>query len=157
VTSIRRRSVDIVSVTVGVLVVLVVTDTGPRWTLVLPVVVAFAALWWLLADALQHADPGETTAAGPADDPRIRSDARTRSLRISLMSLDDHRRDRLHATLTALIDEQLAVAHGVDRATQPEEARALMGEELHDFVSKPAGPSLSFRRLDRIVSAIEGL
>lgn len=156
-TSVRRRTLEVGGITVAILLVLVATDTGPAWTLVVPLALALAALWWLVADALERAQPGDATAFDPADDGRVRSDARTRSLRISLMSLNENRLDRLHASLTELVDEQLAVAYGIDRATQPDDARSVMGEELHDFVNDPEARPLSFRRLERIVSRIEGL
>lgn len=142
----------------AVLAAMTITDTGPAWLLVLPTAVAISAAWWLSADVLEDARRAETPDDVVRDDPTAsRGDARLRSLRINLMSLTDERVQRLHTSLVALIDDQLAVAYGIDRLAQPERARAVLGDELAEFAASPPPTGISFRHVERIVTQIERL
>ena len=65
--------------------------------------------------------------------------------------------ERVHALLVELLDDQLAAAHGIDRATDPAAARAILGDELFSFATDPtAARSIAKRRnLEGIVARIE--
>lgn len=67
--------------------------------------------------------------------------------------------ERLYAILVELIDDQLAAAHGVDRTTDPDAARAILGDHLFEFAADPtAARSLTRRRaVERVVAGIEAI
>jgi hypothetical protein len=67
--------------------------------------------------------------------------------------------DEIHRTLRALAVERLARLHDVDLDTQPEQAKALLGNELFRYVSQPARRMRGNEaaHLSRLVSRIEAL
>jgi hypothetical protein len=67
--------------------------------------------------------------------------------------------DEIHRTLRALTVERLARLHDVDLDTQPEQAKALLGNELFRYVSEPARRLRGNEavHLSRLVSRIEAL
>ncbi|HEY6533645.1 MAG TPA: hypothetical protein VIY72_15155 [Acidimicrobiales bacterium] len=78
--------------------------------------------------------------------------------RVAFATTDQDSGDRLREALVALVDDRLTGVYGVDRRTDPQAARAILGDELSRFVDD--GPSRSrWRRrdLERIVAGIEGL
>ncbi|GHJ45987.1 hypothetical protein Cs7R123_33290 [Catellatospora sp. TT07R-123] len=64
---------------------------------------------------------------------------------------------RVHARLAELVDERLRQRHGVTRATEPDRARRLLGDQLWTFLTQPSKRLPSPRELDVIVTALERL
>ncbi|MFD0594521.1 hypothetical protein ACFQZ4_20545 [Catellatospora coxensis] len=56
-----------------------------------------------------------------------------------------------------MVDERLRQRHGVNRATEPERARRLLGDPLWTLLTVPAKRPPSPRELDVIVNALEKL
>ena len=67
--------------------------------------------------------------------------------------------ERLHDALIDLVDRQLLTIHGIDRHTQPDDARDVLPDALRWFVeSSPSPVDLTqVSELDRIVSEIESM
>lgn len=63
---------------------------------------------------------------------------------------------QLHTTLVRVIDDRLAAHHGIDRTTEPEQARAVLGSDLAAYVATP-GPRASRRQLSDLLTRIEAL
>ncbi|GIG89476.1 hypothetical protein [Plantactinospora endophytica] len=59
--------------------------------------------------------------------------------------------------LGELVDEVLRQRHGVDRATDPERARALLGEPLWNFIDTPPKRTPAPRDIAAIVAQLEKL
>jgi hypothetical protein len=139
---------------------LLATDTGPDVLLVAVIVVAIGLGVWanrpLSADSPR---PGDASA--PTDPPAPASpDLRAAALRQALGgggSAQHHAR-RLREQLIAIVDDQLATAHGIDRATEPERAQQLLGPELTRLLHDPASVDrLTERRLGRLLTEAEAL
>ncbi len=64
---------------------------------------------------------------------------------------------QLRATLVDLVDDQLRAVHLIDRAEQPDAARAVIGDDLYAFVTDPDSATMLTepRRVDHIVTLIE--
>ena len=152
-----RRAASIVGGTVILLVLMAITDMAPN-----PLLVVVAGLGGGVAASVVFdlVTSSSIVAAGPFPSragtaPRV--DARIRSLRFNLRSMRDERADRLYRLLVELIDDQLIAAHGIDRASQPDRAAAIIGPDLQRFVDDP-GAARSLKRLprlERIVTEIE--
>lgn len=141
---------------VAVEAVLLVTDTGPDVWLVAAIVLAIGAGTWMAASTAG-------SVARPATAPAVqqpsaeRPDLRTSALRqaVSGSGTDVRHAERVRRQLVDLVDDHLADVHGIDRATEPERARDVLGPELARFVDEDAPTALTARRLDRIVGIIE--
>ncbi len=157
-TSGRHRVAGVAAVIVVVGALMVLTGMEPDLTLV-------AAHGALLAAALWFATDLAAAVVGPAPPPRPlagpgrtgRADRRVSSLQSAVAA--GRTDDRLHRTLVDIVDDRLRVAHGVDRAADPDAARRLLGEDLQRLVADP--DSLGFlrrtRRLDHVVTLVERL
>jgi hypothetical protein len=64
-------------------------------------------------------------------------------------------RSRLQPLLRQLAAQRLRRAHGVDMATQPDAARALLGDDVWPLLTLPTAEPVTTRQLDRVVTAIE--
>lgn len=64
---------------------------------------------------------------------------------------------RVQPRLAEVVDERLRQRHGVNRATEPERARRLLGDPLWTFLTVPSKRPPSPRELDVIVNALERL
>lgn len=64
---------------------------------------------------------------------------------------------RVQPRLAEVVDERLRQRHGVNRATEPERARRLLGDPLWTLLTVPAKRPPSPRELDVIVNALEKL
>ena len=80
--------------------------------------------------------------------------------RLSFVRLHGDRRQfarTVQPKLVELIDERLRLRHGLSRATDPERARAVLGEPLWAFVTVPVRKNLSVRDLTELISLMEAL
>jgi hypothetical protein len=66
--------------------------------------------------------------------------------------------DEVQRSLIAIVDYRLRHDHAVDRATQPDEARALLGPDLFNYLSRPARQrGADAKHLARLLTRIEAL
>lgn len=98
-------------------------------------VIIWAATW--LASA---ATPIDWAPAYVSDLRRTPHDPRFSRLSRLLSEASDRIAvgDEVRRTLTSLADERLRRLHGVDRGSDPERARALLGDELYRYVTEPS-------------------
>ncbi len=59
--------------------------------------------------------------------------------------------------IAEVVDERLRQRHGITRASDPERARAILGDPLWTFVTMPSRRPPHPRELDQIVTALEKL
>jgi hypothetical protein len=145
-------------VVVAVEVLASATGMDPQSALLGALVVAAVAIVWAVRAM------GATVSAAPIwpaplPDEDVSTDWQVAALRsrITYGSGDAEASERLHATLVRIIDDRLRTEHGIDRRSQPEAARAVLGDELLAFADEPTGSRRSGRRrdLERIVTLIE--
>jgi hypothetical protein len=60
-------------------------------------------------------------------------------------------------SIVDIIDERLRVRHGIDRHTDPNRARELLGPNLHKFVTEPVKRRMSGPELAALASEMEDL
>lgn len=108
-----------------------------------------------------------TPATAPIDAtvraaPAPRSERRVTRLRTGLAYAGPNGLvfEQLHESLVDVIDDQLRVAHQIDRASDPDAARAVIGDDLQAFIDDRAAATTTLarpRRLDHILTLIEQL
>lgn len=98
--------------------------------------------------------------------PRVNRAARSTDSRLVTLRWDldyggddDRRSQRLHQALVELVDDQLAVAHGINRSADPAAAHEILGRDLARFVEDPDWARSVARRgkLGDIVARIEAI
>jgi len=154
----KRPIIAIVVATVAVEAFMIVTDMGPQLTLVTAACALAGAGIWLLVSVGREAVRYETVSE-PHQPPVTRlPDLRITLLRqgLSYGRHDDQIPEPMHASLVASIDDELAVSHSIDRAADPTAARAVLGDDLMEFIDAPAeARSLRLEELAHIVTLIE--
>ena len=161
VSSWKRPVAVIIGATIAVEVFMVVTGMGPQVVLVAALGGLVGAGVWFLADLADVTDGGTGVAVGATRESAARTDRRVMQLRNGLAYGRPDRASllQLRATLVDLVDDQLRAVHLVDRAQQPEAARAVMSDDLYAFVTDPDSATMLTepRRVDHIVTLIERL
>ncbi len=151
----------IIGVTIMVDVLMVVTGMGPQVVLVAALGVLVGAGVWFLADLADVTDGATAVPMGTTNEPAARADRRVMQLRTGLAYGRPDRASllQLRATLVDLVDDQLRAVHLIDRAQQPEAARAVMSDDLYVFVTDPDSATMLTepRRVEHIVTLIERL
>lgn len=155
-----RAVTAIVLAVVAVDALLVVLDADPDLLVVAVIVAAVGIAIWA-ARPLSADAPRPDAAAEPVAPPTPSTpDLRTAVLRQALGGGGSsvHHAERIRDQLVAIVDDQLIVAHGIDRAEEPERAQRMFGRDLARFVADPSSAHrLNRRRLDRILTQIEAL
>ncbi len=153
-----------VTVTVVILVVelaMVGLGTGPQVVLIAALGAFLGAVLWFVRSMADEAQPALPVPPRSAGEPTPKADPRVRALRSGIVFSRSRSSysERLHAPLIAIIDDQLAFAHGIDREADPEAADAVLGAELAAFVRQSDDDEsyLDPTNLDRIVTQIEQL
>lgn len=122
---------------------------------------AVLATWWRLADRARAEHPG--WSAPWARDREVHAtpthDRRLSALAWAVHGLRDGRtwERTLSPLLVDLVDHRLLIHHGVDRATDPDRARQLLGPELTRLVEDPLTPPRSQGALTTLIARIEQL
>ena len=147
--------------TLVVVVAMVVSAMDPNVALVVALAALIGVGAWMLT-GLAEATPAATPVeAGARSTPPVRSERRVTRLRTGLAHAgpDGLVFEQLHESLVTVIDDQLRVAHQIDRSTDPDAARAVIGDELQAFVDDPADAATLARprSLDRVLTLIEQL
>ena len=124
-------------------------------------IAAVLATWWRLADRARAERAG--WSAPWARDREVRHtlthDRRLSALTWAVHGLRDGRtwERTLSPLLIDLVDHRLLTHHGVDRATDPDRARELLGPELSRLVDDPQTPPRSQGALTSLIARIENL
>jgi len=124
-------------------------------------VLAIAAIVWFCADVWVQSVPLDWSPPEPEPFSSRGADVRVGMLRRRLGDAiaEPRPRDGLRPIFTAVIDERLAANHGIDRRTDPERARAVLGEQLCAYLDHPPGKPMRYtrRQLDALITRIEDL
>jgi hypothetical protein len=159
VSSWKRPVGAIIAVTVAVDVLMVVTGMGPQVVLVAALGGLVGVGIWFVADLADATDSVTAVPMGTTTEPATRADRRVMQLRTGLAYGRPDRASllQLRATLVDLVDDQLRSVHRIDRAEQPDAARAVIGDDLYAFVSDPDSATMLTqpRKVDHIVTLIE--
>ena len=133
------------------------TDMGPDLIAVTILGLLVGTAIWFMSDVGPTAVRPHPATAG-ARPLEQRADLRITTLRQALAygASDHYLAERVHTSLVDVIDDELRVTHGIDRATDPDAAAAVLGAELTAFVADPdAATTMTARSLARIVTLIE--
>lgn len=144
-----------VAVAAAVLVVGRGYDLRVRPDLCLAVGLAAALCWRLARRAVPPADPlPPSTETDPPADGLLQ--LTSMESRLSWGSTDPDRfRDRVRPLLVELATDRLRSRRGVDPRTDPESARAILGDPLWQLMTGPLTRSPSRAELTRMVESIE--
>lgn len=156
--SLPRFVIVIVAGTICVQLVMLITDMGPHLPLVAAVCVLVGITIWVVLSLGHAAVRTETVSTPHPPPPRRLPDLRITLLRqgLSYGRHDNQIPDRVYRSLVTLVDEELAVGHGIDRHADPDAARAIVGDELMRFVEDADGSrTMTIDGLSRIVTQIE--
>jgi hypothetical protein len=132
----------------------------PRPLLVVLTVLAAFACWWLVEDLAGSRYALELDPPRRRLIPRWGLDARFSRLAATLRPPHDPQlvASQVHATLVGLVDERLIAHHGIDRAADPNAARAVMGDVLADYVDhEPTARRNLMPYLSDMVTRIEAI
>ena len=139
--------------------VLLLTDTGPNvWLVAALVGLVGAAAWFTsLTDRfVARPAPAPRTVTSSTSYPDLRTTALRQALAVG--NSDLRHAHRLREQLIAIIDDELLTVHGVDRQTDHDAARAVLGHELDRFVNEQRSDApLTARSVSHIVTLIEQL
>ena len=157
----RRAFLLIVGITIAVEAFMIVSGMGPDVLLVAAAAVTIGVGVWIVIDTAESVPSVASIGATTREEPVHRVDRRVTRLRSGLAhgQSDSLSAERLHASLVAIIDDQLRTGHQVDRVADPTAAAAIIGPELMSFIGDTtARHSLpETRELDRILTQIERL
>jgi len=148
----------VVGATVVVDILMVLTDTGPNLLAITALGLVLSALVAYVVDTgpiVARPRPATTTASAPEQRSDLRITTLRQALKYGNTSSDHYLSARVHHTLVAVIDDELRSVHGIDRATDPAGALAILGPELNRFVEEPRTAAWTPRRLAHIVTLIE--
>jgi hypothetical protein len=132
----------------------------PQPVLLVLTVLACFVLSWLMAEVGMRRQQIDLNAPRRRYTPRWGLDARFSRLSASLREPHDREliSHQVHAILLAIVDERLLAHHGVDRATDPERAREVMGETLARYVEQPPAARRNLmNHLSDMVTRIEAI
>jgi hypothetical protein len=132
----------------------------PRPVLLVLTVVAAFVCTWLIEDLGAESHDLDLAAPRRRVVPRWGLDPRFSRLAAALRPPHDAHlvAAQVHATLVPIVDERLLARHGIDRAAEPERARALMDPKLTAYVENPPQPRRSqLAYLSDIITRIEDL
>jgi hypothetical protein len=154
-----RPAAAIATLTIVVDGFMLLADTGPNLALVTALCVVVGVALWFIADLVNSTVEISELALLPPSPPTHLTDRRVMRLRSGLVygRRDETSLEQLRAGLVDLVDDQLGAVYQIDRAEDPGAARAVLGDQLFEFVSDPKAARGLERpqQLDRIVTLIE--
>lgn len=144
---------------IAVEAVLLLTDTGPNvWLVAALVGLVGAAIWFTTSidRFVARPTPAPQAPTNSTSHPGLR--ATTLRQALAAGSVDPRHAQRLRDQLVTIVDDELRTVHGIERHTDPDAARTVLGDELDRFVSD-AHPDTRLTPSDitRIVTLIEQL
>lgn len=154
------RLLTFVGIWLAAVAVLGLMDMRPSVTALAAITAAVAGVLFVVLDVGDLAVPVDWRATSDGGTSARAADARVGFLRRQISdgrALDGP--SVLHHTLVGLVDDALITHHRVDRRADPERARALMGEELAQFVDGHTAPAVlaDARQLSTTIARIESL
>jgi hypothetical protein len=152
----------IASVTLVANLAMVLLGMGPNVLVLTALGGLIGMTVWTVADLADATPASAPIDANVRPAPSPRSERRVTRLRTGLAYAGPNGLvfEQLHESLVEVIDDQLRVAHRIDRTTDPAAARAVIGDELQAFIDDRATAATTLarpRRLDRILTLIEQL
>lgn len=133
---------------------------SPRPLLLAGLVGALSVAYWLAYDSIGLAEPTDWHITDDVETRPRGADAHVVALErvIADSATSPSSRLRLQELLTVLADERLSL-RGIDRRFDPAGARAVMGQELNDFITTPdpGRSSLTTARTSVLLDRIESL
>ncbi len=157
----RHPAAAIAGITIVVITAMITSDMGPNVVLVAAAAALVGSVLWFMNDLASVAVSTDGVPTSAAPEPTVSADRRVARLRSGLAygRAGDPSFERLYENLTELVDDQLLAAHQIDRAADPERARATIGDELHRFLNDPgAARTLAQpRTLDRVLTLVEAI
>jgi hypothetical protein len=132
----------------------------PRPVLVIAAVLGGFALAWMITDVGPRITRVEWTPPRRRIAPRHGLDPRFLRLASLMRDETDSRlvNFRVHQSLSRIVDDRLLTHHGVDRAAQPQQAAALLGPELTQYLEQPpTNRDLNPHHLNQLITRIEAL
>lgn len=155
----KHPVVVIGGITIAVIVAMIAADMGPNVVLIAALGLLIGVGVWFTNELATVAVGTDGVPTGTAPEPGVRADRRVTRLRSGLAygRAGDPSFERLYENLVELIDDQLLAAHEIDRFADPDAARAVIGDELHQFVNDPdAARTLAHpRTLDHVLTLVE--
>jgi hypothetical protein len=152
----------IAAITLAANAAMVLSGMGPNVVLLAVLGALIGVAVWTLAELADTTPATAPIDANVRPAPPARSERRVTRLRTGLAYAGPNGLvfEQLHGSLVDVIDDQLRVAHQIDRASDPEAARAVIGDDLQVFIDDRAAATADLarpRRLDRILTLIEQL
>jgi hypothetical protein len=152
----------IVAATLAVNAAMVLLGMGPNLALSLVLGGLIGVAVWTVTDLADVTPASAQVVADHRPPPPARGERRVTRLRTGLAYSGPNGLvfEQLHESLVTVIDDQLRVAHQIDRADDPDAARAVLGDELQAFVDDRTAAATTLakpRRLDHILTLIEQL
>jgi hypothetical protein len=157
-----RPLAAIASITLVANVAMIASGMGPNVPLLTVLGGLVGMAIWTFTELADTTPAGAPIAANVRPAPPARSERRVTRLRTGLAYAGPNGLvfEQLHESLVAVIDDQLRVVHQIDRSSDPDAARAVVGEELQAFIDDRAAATTALarpRRLDHILTLIEQL
>lgn len=156
----RVRVIAVGMLWVATVATLALLDMRPSVVALAAIAGAVAAVLFLMLDLADVAAPVDWRAVSDGGATARGSDTRVRVLR---RQISDGRAleggTALHRTLVELIDDALVAHHRIDRWSEPDRARAVLGDELSRVVGSSAAAALVAdpARLAAVLDRIERL
>lgn len=122
-------------------------------------VLALFVLWWFLADT-PAGNPAEWSLGQVYDATGRAMPSWSRlELRIAASAEPHLMADEAHRAIRSIVAHRLRAGYGVDLQNEPTAARAIVGDEVYDYVTTEAGPAGRgfVARINQIVERIEKL
>jgi hypothetical protein len=162
VRSWTRPVAAIAVITLVANVAMVVSGMGPNVLLLTVLGGLVGVMIWTLTELADTTPAAAPISANVRSAPPPRSERRVTRLRTGLAYAGPNGLvfEQLHGSLVDVIDDQLRVAHQIDRASDPDAARAVIGDELQAFIDDRDTATTALarpRRLDHILTLIEQL
>lgn len=153
----RFRMLVVLGVWFVIVAALQLSNVSPTVLLLGGVVAAFAAIVFIGRDLFWAARTVVWTRHTPIDRFSRRNDPRVSQLRRQFTGEQWRGTSAMNDTLLDLVDDRLAVHHGIDRAQDPARADSLLTPALRNLVTRPERSIANARELRRIVTDIEAL
>lgn len=157
-----RPVATIASITLVANVAMAVSGMGPNVLLLTVLGVLIGVAVWTVAELADTTPATAPIDANVRAAPPPRSERRVTRLRTGLAYAGPNGLvfEQLHGSLVDVIDDQLRVAYQIDRVSDPDAARAVIGDDLQAFIDERAAATAALarpRRLDHILTLIEQL
>lgn len=157
----RRLPLAVIAAgTAAIVAFMVLSGMEPELLLVIALCLLVGIGGWYLATLADETPTESTGSIGARAAPPARADRRVMRLRagIAYGRPDGITLERLRATLVDVIDDQLLLAHQIDRATDPIAAAEVLGPELQRLVDDPDASALARPdHLEHTITLIERL